>query len=174
MVTAVPQHRLIFNVSCLGLIIQFDHYLYQRSHHGITIVMCRAVATVQSLKLPAWKVGDHGFEPRYDIQVSKKQRFFFCSLVKIQYCEEPPWPRSSELGLWPPGFELGILREEGSVISFISPSSDPVDPICAQRWPIITPFIAFHCNVYLFLSTYPLILYITYPQMVSVDMYADV
>ena len=25
------------------------------------------------LKLPAWKVGDHGFEPHSGIQVSKKQ-----------------------------------------------------------------------------------------------------
>ena len=34
------------------------------------------------------------------------------SLVKIQYCREPPWPRGSVLDLRP-----------------------PVQPICAQRWP---------------------------------------
>ena len=28
---------------------------------------------VQWLKLPAWKVGDRGFEPRSGIQVAKKQ-----------------------------------------------------------------------------------------------------
>ena len=28
------------------------------------------------------------------------------SLVKIQYCGEPPWPRSSELSLRPPGFDF--------------------------------------------------------------------
>ena len=28
---------------------------------------------VKGLKLPAWKVGDRGLEPRSDIQVSKKQ-----------------------------------------------------------------------------------------------------
>ena len=30
-----------------------------------------------SSELPAWKVGDHGFEPRSGIQVSKKQNCFF-------------------------------------------------------------------------------------------------
>ena len=40
-----------------------------------------------------------------------------------QYCGEPPWPRSSVLGLRPPGFEFRILCLEDSVISIISPSS---------------------------------------------------
>ena len=30
-------------------------------------------AMVQWLNLPAWKVGDHGFEPHSGLQVSKKQ-----------------------------------------------------------------------------------------------------
>ena len=42
------------------------------------------------------------------------------SLVKIQYCVEPLWPRGSVLGLKPAGFEFQILCLEGSVISFIS------------------------------------------------------
>ena len=29
---------------------------------------------MQWLKLPAWKVGDRGFEPRSGIQVAKKQK----------------------------------------------------------------------------------------------------
>ena len=33
-------------------------------------------ALVQWLKLPAWKVGDRGFEPRSGFQVLKKQMFF--------------------------------------------------------------------------------------------------
>ena len=32
---------------------------------------------VQWLKLPAWKVGDRGFEPRSGLQVSKEQKWFF-------------------------------------------------------------------------------------------------
>ena len=62
---------------------------------------------VQWLKLPVWKVGDRGFEPRSGIQVSKKI-FLPCSLVKIQYCGEPPWPKSSVLGISPPGLEFRI------------------------------------------------------------------
>ena len=45
---------------------------------------------VQWLKLPAWKVRRQRFEPRSVIQISKKQMFLFRSLVKIQYCGEPP------------------------------------------------------------------------------------
>ena len=35
-----------------------------------------AGALVQWLKLPAWKVGDRGFEPHSGFQVSKKQNDF--------------------------------------------------------------------------------------------------
>ena len=63
---------------------------------------------VQWLKLPVWKVGDRGFEPCSGIQVSKKI-FLPCSLVEIQYCGEPPWPRSSVLGINPPGLEIRIM-----------------------------------------------------------------
>ena len=45
------------------------------------------------------------------------------SLVKIQYCGEPPWPSGSVLGLRPPRFAFRILCLEGSVISSISPYS---------------------------------------------------
>ena len=79
--------------------------------------------TMQWLNLPAWKVKDRGFEPRL---VSKKQmflKFLPCSLVKIPYCGTPLWPRDSVLGLRPPGIEFRIPCLEGSVISFISPSS---------------------------------------------------
>ena len=37
----------------------------------------RAGALVQWLKLPAWKVGDCGFEPHSGLQLSKKQNCFF-------------------------------------------------------------------------------------------------
>ena len=41
------------------------------------------------VKLSAWNVEDHGFEPVYDIQAAKEQKFLPCSIVKIEYCGEP-------------------------------------------------------------------------------------
>ena len=102
-----------------------------------------AGAPVQWLKLPAWKSGDRGFEPHSDLQRNKM--FLPRSHVRIQHYGEPPWhwTRGSVLTLRPPGLEFRIMCLEGSVISFISPSSGgspgPVWPICAQRWPK-TPF----------------------------------
>ena len=37
----------------------------------------KAGALVQWLKLPAWKVGDRGFEPHSGLQVSMKKKCFF-------------------------------------------------------------------------------------------------
>ena len=70
------------------------------------------------------------------------------STCETQYCEEPPWPRGSVLGLRPPGREFRIVCLEDSVISFISPSSGgfpgPVlSLLCAQRWPKAR-IISFH------------------------------
>ena len=48
-----------------------------------------------------------------------KKIIFLRSLVKIEYCGEPPWPRGSVLSLRPPGLECPILCLEGSVIPFI-------------------------------------------------------
>ena len=53
----------------------------------------------------------------------RNKMFLPRSLVMIQYCREPPRPRGSVLGHRPPGLEFRILCLEGSVISFISPSS---------------------------------------------------
>ena len=47
----------------------------------------------------------------------------FPSTCESQYYGEPPWPRSSVLGLRPPGLKFRILCLEGSVISIISSSS---------------------------------------------------
>ena len=69
-----------------------------------------------------------GFVPRSDIHVSNKQNIPR-SLVKDQYCGEPPWPRGSVIDLGPPGLEFRILCLKGSVILFISPSSSSLDPI---------------------------------------------
>ena len=67
----------------------------------------------------------------------------YIGTVAYTWPQPCPWPRSSELGLRPPGFEFLILCLEGSVISFISPSSGgspgAVKPICAQK----TLFISF-------------------------------
>ena len=58
-----------------------------------------------------------------DIQVSKKENASSSFTVKIQYCQEPTWPRGSVLGLRPPGHEFRILCLEDSIIAFISQSS---------------------------------------------------
>ena len=69
------------------------------------------------------------------------------SLVKIYYCVELRWPKGSVLALRPPGLEFRILCLEGSIISFIAPSSlsspRPVWTSCAHMWPE-TPFISFY------------------------------
>ena len=94
------------------------------------------------MQLPAWKIGDRGFETPSSLQVSKNKMFLPRSLVKIQYCGELPSPRGSELGLKP----SGLQNFEGSVISPSSGGSPgPAWPICAQMWPEI-PFISFHCH----------------------------
>ena len=49
------------------------------------------------------------------------------SLVKIQYCGEPPWPRGSVLGLGPPGFEFRFLCLK-AVSSHSSPSKLALKP----------------------------------------------
>ena len=70
---------------------------------------------------------------------SRARTTLWPSLVKIQYCGEPPWSRGNVLGLTPPEYEFWILCLEGSIISFISPfsggSPGPVQVICPQRWP---------------------------------------
>ena len=45
--------------------------------HVHLVVHARRVALVQWLKLPAWKVGNRGFEPHSGVQVSKKQNVSF-------------------------------------------------------------------------------------------------
>ena len=57
----------------------------------------------------------------YNFQRNKE--FLPRSLVKIYCCAEHPWQRGSVLGLLSPGLEFRILCLEGTVISFISPSS---------------------------------------------------
>ena len=71
----------------------------------------RAWALVQWLKLPAWKVGESRVRtpPWPPTKFQRNEMFLPRSLVMIQYCEEPPWPRGSVLGLRPPGLEFQIL-----------------------------------------------------------------
>ena len=64
-----------------------------------------------------------GSKPALSFKFQRNKMCLPCSLVKIQYCGEPPWPRSSKLGLRLPGFKFRIQCLEGSVISFISLSS---------------------------------------------------
>ena len=64
---------------------------------------------MQWLMVPAWKVRDRGFEPRYGIMVSKKQTFFPRSLEKIQFYGEPPWPRGCVLDHRPTGLKFRAI-----------------------------------------------------------------
>ena len=83
----------------------------------------RAGALVQWLKLPVWKSEIAGSNPTLALKFQRNKLFLPRSHVKILYCGEPLWPRSGVLGLRPPGLEFRILCLEGSVTSFISPSS---------------------------------------------------
>ena len=65
-----------------------------------------------------------GSNPTLTFKFKRNKIFLPRSLVMIQYCEDPPLPKGSVLGLKPPGLEFRIMCLEGSVILFISPSSD--------------------------------------------------
>ena len=86
-------------------------------------------AMVQWLKVPAWTVGDRGFETHPGLQRSKKQNV---SLIKMQYYGEPL--RGNVLGLRPLRLEFPNLCLECSVISFISLWRFSW-PSLAYRWP---------------------------------------
>ena len=102
---------------------------------------------MQLLKLPAWKVGDRGFDPHSDMQVAKKQnvsspltrkysifrenlrdRELACSASDRQGSNSNP-VSGGQCHL----IHLTILRR------FFQPS---LANICAQRWPT-TQFISF-------------------------------
>ena len=55
-------------------------------------------------------------------RLQRNKMFLRRSLVKIEYCAEPLWPRGSVLGSRPPGLEFWTPCLEGSVTLFISPS----------------------------------------------------
>ena len=85
---------------------------------------------VQWLKLPAWKVEDRGFEPHSGLYVSRKQNasspltredsILWGASVAKRWRARPQTTR----------LEFRILCLEGSVISFISPSSEaPPGPV---------------------------------------------
>ena len=59
----------------------------------LAMLVWRRGGLVQWLKLPAWKVGNRGFVLGSGIQVQRNKMFLHCSVVKIQHCEKPPWPR---------------------------------------------------------------------------------
>ena len=78
---------------------------------------------------------DRGLVPHSEIQVSKEKNYTFLprSLVKIQYCVEPPWPRGCVLGLKPPEFDFWITCPKRAVSSHSSHHPQevpgPVKPI---------------------------------------------
>ena len=88
-----------------------------------------------------------------EIMAFKFQRNMFLprSLVKIQYCGEPPWPRGRVLGLRLQGLGFRIRSLESNVISYISPSSEGYP---GQRWPkttktllLIHSFLSLRVNI---------------------------
>ena len=97
-------------------IIKFVHQC-ETSEYCFTSEGPGAVVEAACLKSPRSRVRT----PLWSFQRNKL--FLPHSLVNIQYCWEPPWPRGSVLGLRPPGLEFRILCLERSVIPFISPSS---------------------------------------------------
>ena len=80
----------------------------------------------------------------------RNKMFLRHSLVKIQYCGEPPWPRDSVLGLRPQGsnFVSCVCR----AVSSYSPHQ-PQEVHRTQRWhknPIL--FISFHLMIYAWIN----------------------
>ena len=51
-----------------------------------------------------------GSSPALSFRFQRNNKFLRRSLVKIQYCGEPPWPRGRVLGLWPTGLECCVWR----------------------------------------------------------------
>ena len=105
----------------------------------------------QNLGFESFTIAMHrGFEPHSGLQVSKKKMFLPRSLVKIQYCGEPPWPRGSVLGGRPPGLECRILCLESSVISFTSPSSGGSPAYMCTKMAYKNPIhLIYHSNAHL-------------------------
>ena len=61
--------------------------------------------------------------PTLAFKFQRNKMFLPCSLAKIKYCGKFPLPKGSQLSLRLLGLKFRILSLEGSVISFISPSS---------------------------------------------------
>ena len=90
-------------------------------HHRISFTAHFDATVVEGASLESWRSWVR--TPALAFKFQKNTFFLPRSLIKIQYCWEPPWPRGSMLGPTLPGFEFRILCLEDSVISFISPSS---------------------------------------------------
>ena len=56
-----------------------------------------------------WNSEIAGSNPALAFKSQRKNKFFSCSLAKIQYCGEPPRPRGSVLNLRPPGLEFRVI-----------------------------------------------------------------
>ena len=96
------------------------------------------------LKLPAWKVGDRGFDPTLAFKFQRNKMFLSRSLVKIQYYGEPLWPFSAS-DRQGSNFESCVWRAVSS-----HSSRHPQEVLLAQFglyvhiWPK-TPFIHYLC-----------------------------
>ena len=90
-----------------------------------------------------------GSNPTLAFTYQRNKMFLLHSLIKIQYCGEPPCPRISLLSHLPSGLEFRILCVEVSVISFISPSSRTFILAYVCTKVALTPFI--HSFIHSFL-----------------------
>ena len=84
---------------------------------------------IEHYRRAAWRSGKScllgksdiaGSNPTLASEFQRSKMFLPRSIVRIQYCGEPPRPRGSVLGLRPPGLEFRSLCLEGSDISFSS------------------------------------------------------
>ena len=73
-------------------------------------LQCSAV-----VKAACLEIRRYGFEPTLAFKFQRYKMFLPISILKIQYCGEPPCPRDSVLGLRRSGLEFRILCLEGRV-----------------------------------------------------------
>ena len=132
------------------MIISHSHSSDPLSYHSLASLAVlvwpweeAAISGPGAVAKPAtWKAEIANSDPAQTFKFQRNTFVLSHSLVKIQYCGQPPWPRGIVLGLRPPGVEFRILCLEGSVISLISTSSggspDSVQPTgnwdVSMRW----------------------------------------
>ena len=96
---------------------------------------------LQWLKLPAWKVA--GSKPTLTFKFQGNKMFLPLSLVNIQYCGEPPRPKSSVPDIRSPGLEFRIMWWR-AVSSYSS--HHPQEVLVAQLSLYVQRWLKTPCN----------------------------